>query len=440
MAGDAHAESLTQARGAFDVRRFSGNAALVIGAAIIANLCSFVFHFTLSRRLGPEAYGTLVTLMAIAGMLSVLGQSVGTVAMQETARLWTSHLDAAIGGFVRQAGGLVASAAVVVILVLVAASVPLRSYLHVTEPLLWWLLGVYVAMTLFAGFARGAAQGAHRFWIFAASLVCEGIAKVAIAFAAVAAGYGVAGALGGLIAGALIAIALVFVPLVISAQSSPQSLRDSVRLGGESLKVLAVTAATSALLFIDMLFAKHHFSGELAGDFGAAGTVARTLPFAVGLIGLIVMPNAAAARHAGREALANVLGSAAMLSALAVLLGAAAIIAFPAQIESITYGPRFAAAASLLRIYAIDTGLLGLWGIAISYLVAVASYDVFWFLLGAVIVEGTAMAVFGVTPLRLLSIGIITNALLLPCVWVLALRTVRLQPQAGSPPHAEAAT
>jgi len=189
-----------------------------------------------------------------------------------------------------------------------------------------------------------------------------------------------------------------------------------------------------------VLFAKHHFSADLAGYYGAAGTVARTLPFGVGLIGLIVMPKAAAARHAGREALGKVLGSAALLAALAVIVGFAIIAALPSQIERITYGPSFAAAAPLLRIYAVDTALLGLWGIAISYLVAVARYEVFWVLVAAALVEAAAMAIYGSTPVRLLSVGIATNALVLPVVWALAARTVRAVPQAGSPPRAEAAS
>jgi len=426
-------------RGAFDLRRFGSDATLVVGAAIIGNLFSFVFHFTLSRRLGPERYGTLVSLMAISGMLGVLGQSVGTVAMQETAKMWASHLDRGIGAFVRGTGRLVAAVAAFVALALVVVSLPLRGYLHVMEGLLWWLLAVYVAISLFAGYARGAAQGAHRFGVFAASMISEGMGKVAVALALVAAGYGVAGALGGLIASAAIAVVIVYAPMIRSTERGARAPDERVRLGSEALKVLAVTATTSALLFIDMIFAKHHFTGELAGYFGAAGTVARTIPFGVGLVGLIVMPKAAAARHVGRESLARVLGLAATIATVTVVVALAVIATFPAQIIAVTYGPTFAAAAPLLRIYALDEALFALWGIAISYLVAVASYEVFGVLIVALICEAVVMALYGSTPLRLLSVGIVVNAVLVPAVWALALRTLRKAPQAGGPPSAEIA-
>ena len=91
-------------------------------------------------------------------------------------------------------------------------------------------------------------------------------------------------------------------------------------------------------------------------------------------------------------------------------------------------------------MYALDEMLLAFWVIASSYLVAVARYAVFWLLLVAVLCEAAAMALFGSTPLRLLSIGIVTNAALVPSVWALALRTVRTVPQAHGPQSAEAAS
>src|ERR1700737_2751823 len=162
MKGNGLHDPLQRPRGAFELRRFSSDAALVIIGAGIGNAFSYVFHFVLSRKLGPSAYGTLVTLMSIAVMVTVVGNSLGTVAMQETAKLWATHLETAIASFVRRAFRFALLTAVVVGLALVIASVALSAYLHVQQPLLWMLLGAYVAVLILAAFARGAAQGAHR--------------------------------------------------------------------------------------------------------------------------------------------------------------------------------------------------------------------------------------------------------------------------------------
>jgi O-antigen/teichoic acid export membrane protein len=426
-------------RGLFDWRRFSGEAALVIGGAAIGNIFSYVFHFVLSRRLGPANYGTLVTLMAIAGMLSVIGLSLGTVAMQETAKLWTAHADRAIAPFVRSAGRFVFIIALLCAVGLVLVSWPLGAYVHVTQQLLWVLLALYVAIGMFAGFVRGAAQGAHRFGIFAASFVSEGAVKVLVALWLVALGFGVAGALGGLIASALVAVAVATLALTMHAGRAGLGEGERLRLGGAALRVFAVTAASNVLLFIDMLFAKHHFSGETAGWFGAAGTVARTLPFGVGFVALILMPKAAAAWHTSRDSLGRVLLAAGAIAAIGIAAGFALITLLPAPIINITYGPSFAGAVPLLRFYAIDEALFAFWSIALAYLIAVARYEVFAVLVGAAVVEAVAMALLGSTPTRLLTIAIIANAALVPLIWGLALQTLRALPQASAPYSAETA-
>ena len=424
-------------RGAFDLGRFSSDAALVISAAALGNALTYLFHFVLSRKLGPDAYGTLVTMTSIAAMVAVVGNSLGTVAMQETAKLWATHLDAAIPPFIKRALRFVIAIAGATALGMILASVPLSEYLHVDQPFLWGLLAAYVAVWTLVGFARGAAQGAHRFRVFAASFVGEGTVKVVVALWLVAIGFGVAGAMGGLIASALIAVAIALSPNITGGVGPARARSEDEHLGRAALMVLAVTSATNALLFIDMLFAKHHFSGAAAGYFGAAGTVARTIPYGCSFIALILMPKAAAARHAGRDSLARVLTLAAGMTSVGVALGLAVMNLFPRLIVRVTYGSAFAPAVPILRAYALDEALFALWSIANLYLVAIGRYEVFVYLAAASVAEAIGMALFGSTPLRLLSIAIIVNAALVPTVWTLALRTLRSQAQAASPSRAE---
>ena len=57
----------------------------------------------------------------------------------------------------------------------------------------------------------------------------------------------------------------------------------------------------------------------------------------------------------------------------------------------------------------------------------------FAYLLVAVVFEAVCMALFGATPVRLLSIAIAINALLVPAIWALAVRSLRGVPQAANP-------
>jgi O-antigen/teichoic acid export membrane protein len=427
------------ARGAFDLRSLAGDAGLVIGGALVANLLNYVFHFIISRRLGPDDYGTLTALLAIAAMTGVIGAALSSVALQETAKLWVRHRDDHIGEFVRHAVPAVVGISAALWIGLIAVSFVIGPYLHIANWDLWLAFATYCAAVTGASFLRGCAQGAHRFVSFAASLVGEAIVKLAVAVILVTIGWHVLGALGGFIAGITFA-GIVLVPLIARRPESStfdKSEHTHLRLGGESFKVLGVTTFTSVLMFVDTLFAKHHLSGVDAGYYGAAGTLARIIPYGVGLISLVLMPKAAAALHTSRESLVQLLGVAvgAGLILTGVLVGL--FVVAPGFVIAISYGAKFAASVPLLRLYGIDGGLLALLGLGLSYLIAVRDYLITRFLVVAVVLEAAAMATFGTTPVRLLSIAIAVNAALIPPLMYCVLRTIRVAPQAPSPPLAE---
>jgi O-antigen/teichoic acid export membrane protein len=199
-------------------------------------------------------------------------------------------------------------------------------------------------------------------------------------------------------------------------------------------------------MFIDTIFAKHHLSGDEAGYYGAAGTIARIIPFGVGLIGLVLMPKAAAAHHASRESLARLLTFAFGAGLLVTGVVVALLVGAPTLVIAASYGAKFAASIPLLRFYAVDEGILGASTLGFAYLIAVRDYRVVRYLVPAVALEAVLMAAFGKTPIALLGIAIAVNAALVPAITACVLQALRtapavapptLAPQAPNPPRAE---
>jgi O-antigen/teichoic acid export membrane protein len=199
-------------------------------------------------------------------------------------------------------------------------------------------------------------------------------------------------------------------------------------------------------MFIDTIFAKHHLSGDEAGYYGAAGTIARIIPYGVGLIGLVLMPKAAAAHHASRESLTRLLTIAFGAGLLVTGVVVALLVGAPSLVIAASYGARFAGAIPLLRLYAVDEGILGACTLGFAYLIAVRDYRVARFLVPAVALETALMAAFGKSPVALLTIAIAVNAALVPGLTFCVLQALRAAPmeahqssapQAPGPPSAE---
>jgi len=267
----------TQPRSGFTLRMIGRDAAVIIGGSFIANVFNYLFHFMISRRLGPDDYGTLATLAAAAMIVGVVGSAVAIVAMQDTAKLWALGDEASVAPFVRKVAPAAAGIGLIVGVLAFAASLIAGPYLHIVNPALWIAFAAYLTLSVLSGFFRGAAQGAHRFRLYALSAISETVCKLAVALALVAAGWAVLGAIGGFVAGALVGLAVVALPLALP-RGDPRGLgeHDHLELGGRALSVLWLSASILLLLFMDQLFAKHHLSGAEAGFYGAAGTIART--------------------------------------------------------------------------------------------------------------------------------------------------------------------
>jgi len=429
-------DAVATKRGGFHWPTFAADAALVWGGGLLANVLNYVYHFVLSRALGPDSYGSLATLLAITMIVGVLGSSVGTLAMQETARLWVTHRDGAIPAF---GGAVLRSSALIgggVGIVMVLITLPLSAYLHVTDRLAWALLIVALVAGIVAGAARGAIQGAHRFVGYAASLVGECAVKLVLGVVLVRAGLSVGGAMGGVAAGLIAGIAIAVGSLFNTRKRSEDSYR-SEPYGAPAFALLTINAASMALLYVDTVFAKHTLSGVAAGEYTAAGLVARIIPFGIGLVVPLVMPKAAAARHVDRAALGRLLAVALGIGAGGILIALGSIEIWPTSIVHVTFGAAYAQAALILRLYAVDGALIALGMLGTSYLVSVGDYRIGAWMVASLALQAGAMALYGTTPTSLIAIAATGNALIVPVVAVLVARSLRGTPQAPAPQRAE---
>jgi O-antigen/teichoic acid export membrane protein len=390
---------------------------------------NYVFHFVLSRRLGPDGYGTLATLLAAISMVGVVGNSVSMVAMQESAKLWAVGVEQRVGAFVRHTGLAALGVGAAIGVVLFAGSFLFGRYLHIVSWLVWAVFAASVATGVYVAFLRGASQGARRFGLFASSFVTETVVKLIVAIALVAIGWQVLGAMGGVLVGALSGTLIIAVPLS-RGDGDPHPDHGHLHLGGRAAAVFSVQAAGTALLFLDLFFAKHYLSGTEAGLYGAAGTMARTIPFGIGLISLVANPRAAAAYHISRATLKHLLAVVFGVGGACALLAVAATVLFPRFLLWLAFGQQYLGAAPLLQLYGVDGALVALNGLATGYLMAVGNYSVAPYLLVACVIEAVAMALFGTTAPRLLYIAIAVNAALLPVsAWFIA-KTLGGAPQA----------
>jgi O-antigen/teichoic acid export membrane protein len=228
---------------------------------------------------------------------------------------------------------------------------------------------------------RGALQGLRAYGPVGASIVLEGLGRLACALLLFAAGLGVTGAmLGTPMAFALVAIGL---EVVLHRRVGPvrpmgdvRSLRGLIGNGWVGILGLFLLAA---LQNMDVIVAKHRLGSDEAGSYAAAAVAAKSVVWVAIGIGLHLLPEATRRAAAGLDPRAVLLRA---LAILAVIAAPALLIfaAVPDLLLRLAFGPDLTLASSALILLGAAMALLAVAYLSVQYLIALGETRFLWVL------------------------------------------------------------
>jgi O-antigen/teichoic acid export membrane protein len=345
--------------------QIAAHAGITFAGFMTANVLGYVFYTLVSRTLGVEAYGTFSSLVAVVLIL----QAPALIAQIVVAKLATdlSRRPDELAGLVRTIDRLTLQVSLAVGLVLVAASVPLAEFLHLSDPLLVSLAGIALCGAIALPFLRGVLQGTSAFGAFALSNVAEALAKTLCApvLGIVA---GVRGAMGGVAIGYAAAAAYTFFAGRPHRRGGhvPFSLRAVMRT---SAAVALAVFCLNVLLLYDVVLAKRYLDAHTVGLYGAAALASRALFAVIAFVPTVLLPQAAGRAARGertRYLYFQAAGVAALISA-----GTIAFFAlWPRFVVTTIAGPSFAEAAGFLVPYVYAIAVLALANVTATYNIA----------------------------------------------------------------------
>ncbi|HET6793377.1 MAG TPA: hypothetical protein VFH45_02975 [Acidimicrobiales bacterium] len=364
-------------------------------AGLAANGANVLVTVIVARLLSVRGYGSLNELVSVFLVLSMPGSAL-LVAVVRRVSAWEASGDRdRVGPWasrIRRTGAVAAAALVLagwLVRGQVADLLSLPSSSGVPEVLaagaVWGLLCV----------DRGLLQSRRSYRRLARNLLVEGGARTLLTLGMVGLGWGVAGAVGGLVGGVGVALVdarlgvgrtgrrrgavapeeeALGVPVVaqVAALAAPTDApvaSSHPRLGAEVAVALAALALLAFLQSCDVLVLGHLAPGNV-GPYAAISVASKALVFAALVLAGFLLPEAATRWRRGDHAL-HELGV-----ALAVLLvPAGALLAFsiaaPRLVLSIAFGSKLTAAAPAFAPLAAAMGLLGSTALFTHYLLGV---------------------------------------------------------------------
>ncbi|MHB8439267.1 MAG: oligosaccharide flippase family protein [Acidimicrobiales bacterium] len=327
-------------------------------ATLSANACNFFFHVAMSRQLGPSTYGALGSLL---GMTTAVSLAVTAFQVAVTHAVVAERRDHAGEGRplfdLRRPMSIGIAVAGALGVALVAASVPVEGFLHLSGPLPVVLFAASVTATVAAVVPQGVLIGRLRFRPVAAALAIGSVVRLVTGVVLVHGGGGLDAAVGATSAGS--ACSLIVVAVALRAEHAGRGAGEKLRLHPrEGALSVAALSGTSLFVAVDYVLARHFLTGRASGFYVAAATASRIALFLPAAVGLLAFPRMASADTSAKEARAVLRHALVAVSVLGVA-ATVVLLAVPGPIVSLIFGSRYAPAVPALRILAAASAAFG---------------------------------------------------------------------------------
>ncbi len=334
-----------------------------------AGVGGFAYHAIAGRALGPRLYGEVAALFGLYTVGTTANLILVLVLARYAADLKAAGRMGAIRHVVWRTSRLLATPAIIVVLLAAALSVPIAAFEHFDSPVPVIWLGLAIAMYCYTAIPRGILQGTQRFPALSANLSLEVAVRTTMLVVLLAAGLAVTGSMMAVLAGGTFAYALGSYAL----RDLFAVDRDVVRM--RTMASFAVTAAAGTLGIIllyslDLVLAAHYLDKQSAGIYGSLNKIEVIIFYGTLSVSQVLFPRVVEAIATRRHPARLLLLSAGLIS----VLGLGAIVVFGITrglVAALLFGPQFSAAQPyVLAVSFIGLGL-SLDNLLVQFLMAV---------------------------------------------------------------------
>ncbi len=369
---------------------------VIFASSMFVNVFNLVFWLYMVRKLSPEDYGVLNSLVSLLMFFSVPTGILQTVVTRYTSKLMAQDHEAQVRFLFFYFVKIVAffAAGILIFFILFAHSI--SGFLRIDERSLVAVCAIGIGLSSFAPVTMGLLYGLQKFNDIALNSMATGIAKLGVGFSLVAAGLKTFGALVGFVVSFAVTLVYSFLQLPRWLKGRQEKMDHAVLDRSEIyryfLPVGLGTMSFFALTNMDIILVKHFFSPVDAGYYSVAQMVGKIILFIPGAIGVVMFPKVVDS-HIKTGSSLFILKK--CLIAVGALCGVGTFCAllFPSLILKILTGHTQPEAVELVKFFAVSMTFFALVSILTLYhlslhrvkyiytltFVAIAQFLAIWF-------------------------------------------------------------
>ncbi len=386
--------------------------AVVLAGVVVANAGNYAFHLIATRTLGPSTYGSVVSLLAVNGLIGLPLAGLQIAAARHVAGFAVRGDERAIRALFGRMLLWTAVGSAALMAVFLALSPVIRQALGVHSESAVALTAILTLPSVVTPVIWGVAQGVQRFSLLSISMGLGTVVRVVFVSVFALVGFKAAGAMGASLLGASASFALAFWPLrsrISFAERSPIPARELVL---SILPVVVGLLAITAFSSVDVIVAKAALGDTEAGVYGGASLIGRVLLYVPTAVAMVLLPKVASRVETDRDT-REVVAPSLLVTFVFCIAGLVVYSAASRPLATLILGHKYAAAGPLLWMFALAMTGYALLNILLMYHLGRGVVGFAWVLLGAAALQIGAYAVFHGSPRDILTVSIATAGLLL---------------------------
>ncbi|HEY3419544.1 MAG TPA: hypothetical protein VGK23_03245 [Methanomassiliicoccales archaeon] len=344
-------------------------------ATLIGGGCDYLFQYFMSGTMTPANFSELSALLSMFYLAIAPAQVMSTFLVKQTSRLNVQGRKNEIAWLIRKTilYGTMTGVAIAVGMFLLLPEISSFIYLSSTFPVFLLMAGVIISLISPVGY--GTSQGLERFRLNALYGITGPITKLGIGIVLVFVGYGIMGALGGVLIGLILALtaALYSIRDLFRFEPLPIPHPELTKMRGSLLHVIVAVTCLTIMVNVDIILARQYLDQNTAGLYAVCSLLGKIILFLPSSINIVIYPKLAAA-HAKRSGTVGMMRLSVLIALAVTGVVVASYFLFPNEILRLLYGgDKYIGAAAGLGILGLAMALLGIANLFMNYGLAIDS-------------------------------------------------------------------
>jgi len=359
-------------------RRLAGNRYLVhniivLIATVATGAINYLLNPVLIYLLGLAQYSKFISLIGLLTVVLTPTQVIGVIIAKYASSLGAAGRYDQLNDLFRRLTVILLPVGIVCAIIFAAFSGQIAAFLHLQSTQQVLIISIALVLAFIGPVSGGAVQGLERFSWYSINSLATPVLRLVLIIVLVDLGFGINGALIGLVLAAALTYFLSLVPLrdLLRGSRAPSgSLRPLVSY---SVTAIIALASTTLLMNADTILAGHFLTAQKAGLYDGLAVIGRTVLFVSASVAAVMFPRVAALHERGERTIRVVLQALLGVFVLSLSVEAVFLVAPRVVIRILSHNPALETVADQLVWYGLAMLLLAMAQALINYFLSIGS-------------------------------------------------------------------